>query len=131
MPEHIPEHSHMEYGNYDQMMMYHMMHHEQLIRTIQDCEVICEHMIAYLKHMPDVHTRVVQLHLLRDCADICGLTAKYIARNSTFAKHIANICVCICEVCGGECARFSDPKSQNCARVCLHCAQQCRAFVMM
>lgn len=131
--EHILEYNQLGHESHEPMMMHgqHMMHHEHLIETIQSCEAICEHMTTHLKHRHDVHARLVQLQLLRDCADICGLTAKFIARNSVFAKCIANICAYICEMCGRECLRFPDVESQNCARICLHCAQQCRTFAMM
>ncbi|WP_202976485.1 four-helix bundle copper-binding protein [Anaerophilus nitritogenes] len=105
--------------------------HSTLLMTIQNCEATCEHMTTFLKCRKDVQSRVIQLQLLRDCADICTLTAKYIARNSGFSKCIANLCAYICEVCGTECLRFPDPESQHCAQVCLHCARECRVFAMM
>lgn len=106
-------------------------HNEALVKTIQDCEATCEHMTTMLKKRPDVHMRTMQLVLLRDCADICGLTAKYVARNSMFARDCARLCACICEACGRECAKFCDRESQHCAKVCLHCARECMAFAGM
>ncbi|MGE4283880.1 MAG: four-helix bundle copper-binding protein [Clostridia bacterium] len=104
---------------------------ECLVKTIQDCEATCEHMTNHLKKLPDFQVRVRQAVLLRDCADICGLTAKYVARGAIFARQAAALCACICEVCGNECARFPDQMSQNCARVCMYCARECRAFAGM
>lgn len=109
----------------------HKPMHERLVNVIQDCEAVCEHMTTHLKRRPDVQMRTRQLMLLRDCADICGLTAKYVARNSAFARHAAHLCAMICEACGAECARFPDPESQNCAQVCMNCARECRAFAGM
>ncbi|MBC2582051.1 four-helix bundle copper-binding protein [Clostridium sp. DJ247] len=113
--------------------MHHMpnMHHEDLIATIQDCEAICEHMITHLMTTSDIQSRRRQIQLLHDCADICTLTAKYIARRSPFAKSTANLCASICEACGAECAKFPDPESQNCSQICLNCARECRSFAMM
>ena len=81
-------------------------------------------------HCQDLHLRHRQLQLLRDCADVCTLTAKYLARHSSFSKSIAGLCAIICEACGNECARFTDQESQKCAQICLHCAMECRAFAM-
>lgn len=103
---------------------------ECLVKVIQDCEAMCECMTTYVAKSPDFCMRVKQLRLLRDCADICGLTAKYIARCSIFAKDIACLCAQICEVCGHECAKHPDHESQHCAHVCLHCAKECRNFAM-
>ncbi len=111
--------------------MKHNDMHEKLLNTIQDCEAICEEMTTMLKRKSDGYMRVMQLQLLRDCADICGLTAKYIARYSVFSKCTANLCGYICEVCGSECAKFNDVESQHCARVCMSCGKMCREFAMM
>lgn len=128
MPEHYTDP--MSDHPIDPTMSPHHKHHP-IVEVIQDCEAVCEHMTTFLKCRHDVHYRVRQLLFLRDCADICGLTAKFIARNSCFAKQAAALCAYICEVCGAECARFPDPESQSCAQVCMHCARECRVFAMM
>lgn len=111
------------------MTPYHQMHHPNLIKTVQDCEAMCEHMVSHnLMHAQDIHLRLRQIQLLRDCADICTLMGKYLARHSSFSKALADICAIICEMCGNECAKFPDQESQKCAHVCLHCAKECRAF---
>lgn len=99
-----------------------------LLHTLHHCEATCEHMTTFMKRMPDLQARVRLLQLLRDCADICSLTAKCIARHSAFSKAIATLCASICEVCGNECLRFPDPESQNCGQMCLNCARECQAF---
>ena len=109
----------------------HLHHHQGVIDALQECEEMCEHMTTHLKGRYDVNNRRVQLQLLRDCADICTLTAKFIARNSVFSKGLANSCAYICEVCGRECARFPDRESQECAQICFHCSRECRAFATM
>lgn len=102
-----------------------------LIQVVQHCEAVCENMQHYVSNLPDAAVRAEQMQLLHDCADICGLTAKFLARNSMFARQTAALCACICLVCGCECARFPDPMSQHCAQVCLHCARECQAFAGM
>lgn len=101
-----------------------------LLITLQDCEATCEHMTTYIKCRPDVGLRLRQLGLLRDCADICTLTAKFVARCSPYAKSLAKVCADICETCGNECLKYPDPESQNCGHICLNCARKCRAFAM-
>ena len=101
---------------------------EQIVRQIQDCEATCEHLINHIKKMNDCQMRAKQTMLLRDCADICGLTANYIARDAIFKRHSAILCADICDACGKECDKFPDKESRNCAQICFHCAMQCRAF---
>lgn len=105
---------------------------KELVKIVQDCEATCEHMTRHLdmaQHYEPARER--QAILLRDCADICTITAKYLARGSMFSRCIALLCADICDACGAECARFPDEMSQNCAQVCFHCARACRSFVGM
>ncbi|MFZ5968416.1 MAG: four-helix bundle copper-binding protein [Bacillota bacterium] len=124
----MPEH-------FDQFMSMnpesHHHPHERLVAIIQNCEAVCEHMTTFLMRSHNPHMRMMQLQLLRDCADVCGLTAKCIARMSPLAKCIANLCAYVCDMCGNECMKFPDPESQSCARICHHCARECRMFAMM
>lgn len=106
----------------------HMAEGASLLHTIQHCEATCEHMVTHLLCLHHDDRRDSQIQLLRDCADICTLMAKYLARNSCHSKVLANVCAYICEHCGHECAKFPDAMSQHCAKICLHCAQACRAF---
>lgn len=103
-----------------------MVHSTQ--KTLQDCMTMCEQTILAAYRKPDVHTRSTQLVLLRDCADICELCAKFMARHSPFAKSLCHLCAYVCEACANECLKFPDHESQMCARMCLKCAEDCRAF---
>lgn len=107
-----------------------MMAFPNVLRTVQDCEATCEHMVSMLLAYPDVQARTMQIQFLRDSPEICATMAAFIARRSAFAKSAANLCAYICEVCGKECAKFSDQESQRCSRICLNCAQECHAFAM-
>lgn len=130
MPKHLSEHmeENMEF-NYDSVLPGYD-YHSNLVMTINHCEATCENMITMVNGFHDCDDRVKQVRLLRDCADICTLTAKFIARNSIFARQIANLCAYICQMCGKECLRFKDSESQNCGRVCLNCARECQIFAM-
>ena len=110
---------------------YPMNTYERVLKTVQNCEAVCENTFTAVLGMQDVHTRSHQLQLLRDCADICTLTAKYIARCSMFAGSLAGLCAEICEICGRHCLMHHDPQSQYCGRVCLDCARECRGFAGM
>lgn len=113
----------------DQMMGH--FKNEDLVIMIQDCEAICEHMTHHLKMMPnESEARVMQAILLRDCADICALTAKYVARDSDFAGYAASLCAQVCILCANECSKFNDEMSQHCAVVCYECARHCNDFAL-
>ncbi len=107
----------------------HFMH-EDFVLTVQDCEAVCEHMTHHLMRM-QMEDRVAQAMLLRECADICGLTAKFAARDAIYARNLAALCADICQACGSESLRYPDDMSQHCAMVCLNCAKHCRSFAAM
>ncbi|AGL01148.1 four-helix bundle copper-binding protein [Desulfoscipio gibsoniae] len=104
--------------------------HERVLSMVQYCEAVCENTFTAVLGMCD-QSRATQLQLLRDCADICTLTAKYIARCSMYARPLAAQCAQICETCGHHCLKMPDSQSQFCGRVCLDCARECRAFAGM
>ncbi|MDF2892170.1 MAG: ferredoxin [Clostridia bacterium] len=132
---HLTENNQMQMGEEMDMeasdMMNLNMHHEKLLKTLQECEATCEHMTTHvLRHML-TPPRAKQLELLRDCADICTFTSKYIARNSDSSKYAANLCAYICAVCGNECLKFTDEASQRCAEICHNCSRECKEFSAM
>lgn len=116
--------------DYNEDRNFHSLQHINLIRVIEECEAMCEHMTTIIKRKYDTNERELQSRLLRDCADICGLTSKYISRRSVFSRMIAGLCATICQTCGQECAKFPDRESQECARMCFHCARECHVFAM-
>jgi hypothetical protein len=118
-------------------MMYHAIDHrylsqdrihERVLPVLQNCEAVCEYSINTILQREDPSTRREQLKLLNDCADICTLTVKYIARNSRYAKSLALLCAQICEDCGNHCLQHPDSLSQLCGQLCLKCAQELRVY---
>ncbi|WLR41358.1 four-helix bundle copper-binding protein [Bacillus carboniphilus] len=98
-----------------------------LLQTLQNCEAMCEHTLTCLLYMNDSACRACQIQLLMDCGDICGVAAKFVARNSPCCQVILRACAQICEACACECAKYPDPESQMCAQMCMHCANECKA----
>ncbi|MGG6313047.1 four-helix bundle copper-binding protein [Paenibacillus macerans] len=106
------------------------MLHSSLLEALQHCEAVCEFTDSAIIQRGDAGQRRKQVALLRDCADICTLTAKYVARHSGFAKSLAGYCAQVCEICGNHCLQHPDELSQKCGQICLHCAQECRKYAM-
>ncbi|WP_262674914.1 four-helix bundle copper-binding protein [Paenibacillus sp. J5C2022] len=102
----------------------------QIVGVLHHCTVTCEHMITHILMSGNLHGRSNQLKLLRDCADICAKTARFVARSSPFSKAMLMMCAHVCEACAAECMKFNDPASRHCAQTCMHCARECRAAAM-
>jgi len=62
-----------------------------------------------------------------DCADICALTARLLARGSEHASHLLRECAEICNICGDECEKHAGHHDhcRECAEVCRRCAEAC------
>lgn len=103
---------------------------EDFVMTVQDCQAVCEHMTHHMMRM-QMEDRVSQEMLLRECADICDLTARFAAREAIYAKNAAALCGDICQACGTESLSYPDDMSQHCGMVCLNCAKHCRSFASM
>lgn len=103
-----------------------MMEFPDVLETLQECAAMCERMCTLLLDYPDVQARGKQIKLLSDCAAICTLAAKYVARESTFTKYICDLCAYVCEVCGNECIKHHDKESQMCGKMCHSCANECK-----
>lgn len=74
-------------------------------------------------------SRIKQLDLLHDCADICGVTGQFVAANSRFKREIVKICYVICHECAQECMQFNDRKSLHCAKECIYCTNACKGYL--
>ena len=96
------------------------------IDECQKCAVECEHCATACLHEPDVGARTRCIQELRDCADICTLAVQYMARGSSHAKALCDLCATICDSCATECGKFRDTHCQSCATACRRCADECR-----
>ena len=103
--------------------------HQQHITILNECAAACNHCATACLEEQDVQmlTRCIKLDL--DCADICTLTATFLARGSEHAMHIMKECAEICNACAEECEKHSDMEHcQECADVCRRCAEECSAM---
>lgn len=109
------------------------MHQEwrSCINTCLECAVQCENCVTACLNEPDVNVRAKCIQTLRDCADICALSAMWMGRDSAYAKKLCALCAEICDACAAECAKFRDDHCQRCANACRECAAQCRKMAGM
>ncbi|NHN33304.1 four-helix bundle copper-binding protein [Paenibacillus agricola] len=99
---------------------------QKCIDACNECMKACEQCFSACLQEPDVGARVHCISMLRDCADICSLTAQYLARNSMSAKQICSLCASICEACAEHCSKFKDEHCKTCVEMCKKCAEVCR-----
>lgn len=82
----------------------------------------------------DVKAMAQCIRLNLDCADICEITARLIARPSRrdepTLEALLDACATICRACGEECARHEHMEHcRICAESCMACAEACERMM--
>ncbi len=101
----------------------------ELMHMLIKCITACEYCATLCLREPDVAMMARCIMLDRDCADICALTSRFIARNSEHAVHVLRECVEICRACAEECGKHKHDHCQHCAEICTQCAAQCEKYI--
>lgn len=106
------------------------MSHEQntaLLKALSDCAAECNHCFTACLEEENVKMMARCIKLDRDCADICNLTASFLARGSEHAGHLLQECADICNACAEECNKHDHDHCKKCAEACRACATACEA----
>lgn len=103
------------------------MHKKDLetIRQLNDCANECNQCFSKALDEVDVSMFARCIELDRECADICQLTASFLARDSEHAHELMQLCAKICDECADECAKHQDDHCKRCAEACRACADTC------
>ena len=102
--------------------------YRSLLDALARCVAACEYCADACLDEADPKMMVACIRTDRDCADICRLTAAFIARNSPHAKHIIKECIEICQKCADECGHHQHDHCQQCAQVCRECVAACKEY---
>ena len=99
----------------------------QCLENCQDCHRICTETVAHVLHGGGHHAESKHLVALLDCAQMCGLSVDFMARQSPHHTHICRECAEICSDCATLCETHSDADGQmkRCADACRRCANTC------
>ena len=93
--------------------------------ALLSCAMACENCASACLREPDVAMMAECIRLDRDCADVCVLTARWLARESDSARELLQMCAKVCKACAAECAQHKAAHCQECAQACTHCAEEC------
>ncbi len=99
---------------------------KQLLEALNNCAAECNHCATACLKEKDVKMLARCIRLDIDCAEICQLTAAYVARDAEHVNHLLKECADICEACAEECEKHSHMEHcRQCAEACRHCAEAC------
>jgi hypothetical protein len=98
----------------------------ELLEALGRCAAECNNCATACLHEEDVQMLSRCIRLNMDCADICRLTASFVARDSEHVNHLLRECAEICEACAEECEKHGHMEHcRTCAEACHHCADAC------
>lgn len=100
---------------------------QRCIQLCQDCHARCIQLIDHCVTAGGRHADPTQLRLLMDCAQLCTITADFMARNSSFHDRTCTLCAELCRRCAESCEQVAgdDPMVKQCAELCRRCAESC------
>jgi hypothetical protein len=97
------------------------------IEACVECMVACDMCGDACLDEPNVAEMVRCIRLDRDCADLCAVAARAMARGGPLAQEICRACAEACRQCAEECERHAHhDHCRICAEVCRRCERECR-----
>lgn len=101
---------------------------KELLSALNECITACNHCAGACLNEGDVNMMADCIKSDLDCADMCTLLARFIARGSAHAKQLLQECIEICEACAAECEKHADHMEhcKHCAEACRKCAEACK-----
>ena len=104
---------------------------QSCIDSCNKCVQICEECFTMCLNEEDVKERIHCIKSLQDCAEVCSLAVKVMARDSHMTYDLCRFCAKVCEDCAEHCGKFEDEHCQICAKTCRECAEECRKMAAM
>ena len=105
------------------------------IDAANDCAVVCSACASACLSEDHPSEMAVCVRDDLDCADLCGVTARHLARLNASDKQLTlsvlAACIEACVQCAGSCAPHADHHEhcRLCAEACRRCEQACRALI--
>ena len=99
---------------------------KELISVLAECAAACNYCAVSCLKEDNVKMMERCIRLDLDCAAICKMAMDYVARDSSMAREVLDLCAKACRECGEECAKHKHDHCQMCAEACRRCEQACQ-----
>ncbi|MDJ0366510.1 four-helix bundle copper-binding protein [Hymenobacter sp. H14-R3] len=97
-------------------------HTQSQLDALHAAVTACEHCATACLQEADVRTLTRCIALTRDCADVCALALRLVARDSAHAAPLLAAGAAICAACADACSQHAHLHCQQCAEACRRCA---------
>jgi hypothetical protein len=99
----------------------------QSMKDCMEAHVSCVELEARAREMDDLRVDGALLRVIRECAEMCRLTAEAALHDSDSRPAFAKACVEASRRCAEDCARFlGNVEMQRCADVCARAVLACQ-----
>lgn len=97
------------------------------IKECLACYQECARTEAHCLEKGGEHAAPEHIALLRDCGEVCLLSADLMLRGSRRHGTACGVCAEFCRACAESCERMagSDARMKACAQACRRCAESC------
>jgi hypothetical protein len=101
---------------------------EEAIRNAMECFRITTNCMQHCLSLSEKHAEVKHITLLKECAELCQITASFLIVKSDFAHDVCGVCARVCEACADSCEEIDDRDAMMklCIHACRDCAESCR-----
>lgn len=100
-----------------------------LLPHLITCVAACETCADRCLDEQDVRKMAACIRTDLDCADLCTLTARFLARNSPHLRGVLEQCIAICQACEAECRQHDKDHCRTCADACAACMGACMTYL--
>lgn len=101
---------------------------EEAISNALECFRLTSNCLQHCLMMGDKHADVKHITLMKQCAELCQLAARFMIEKSDFAHDVCGITAKMCDACADSCLDVdaNDAMMNLCVNSCRKCADSCR-----
>lgn len=103
--------------------------YSELVESLERCLTACNNCAVSSLEEEHVQSMTDCIKLNLDCADICDISLKLLARDSNQSTSAVQLCKNICAECAEECEKYEHEHCQQCADFCRRCESQCGMYI--
>ena len=100
------------------------------IDACYECATLCDRCAAACLQEHHIKTMARCIELDSYCAEICRLTAHFLAKGEMYSKEVCGLCEQICSDCAAECGQHTVLHCEHCAEACKRCSEECRRMLL-